>query len=146
MRIDLSLFTMKQSNKEFVYGLIGFFILVLISGLITHFKNKNLLNSHKLGTGVITDVIHLRNSGGRAFVKYRFIDLGVEYRIQESIDCLYSDNVLVYLKGRQVSIIYRPEHPKNSHLLLSFTDFKKFDIKATNYDSTIILGLNSVCK
>lgn len=140
------MYKMKHSKKEFVYTLIGFSVFVLIAGVITHSKNKNLLNSHKLGTGVITDVIHLRNSGGRAFVKYRFIDLGFEYRIQESIDCLYSDNVLGYLKGRQVSIIYRPEHPKNSHLLLSFTDFKKFDIKATNYDSTIILGLNSVCK
>lgn len=137
---------MKHSKKEFVYTLIGFSVLVLIAGIITHFKNKNLLNSHQLETGVITDVIYLRNSGGKAFVKYKFVVLGVVYRIQESIDCPYSDKVVHYLRGRQVSIIYRPQHPKNSHLLLSFAGFKKFDIKATNYDSAIIQELNSLCK
>jgi hypothetical protein len=136
----------KNIGKEYVYALLAISILILVSGIITYFRDRNLNKSHQLGKAVITDVVYHRNSGGKAFIQYKFFVMGSPYSIQESIDCPYSDKVVYYLRERQVSIVYRPENPKNSHLLLTFKDFNKYKIKPTVYDSTVIRELYSVCQ
>jgi hypothetical protein len=136
---------MKPTRKEFQYSLLAFCLFVCIAGLISFLQNRNLVHSHKRTNAVVTDVVHIRNSGGKAYIEYKFYDSLVLHSAQASIHCQLNDRLARYLRGRQISIVYRPERPGNSRPLLRLQDFHKYSIRPTAYDSSIIIGLGKVC-
>lgn len=137
---------MKPTRKELLSTLFAFGVLVGIGGIIHFLQERNLVRSHLRSDAVITEVIRLRNSGGQAFIKYRFYPTTIGQNVQSSIHCNFSDKVVSFLRGRRISIVYRPERPGNSRPLLRLEDFRKYSIQPTAYDSSIIMELKKICE
>jgi hypothetical protein len=102
-------------------------IAMLIQMRISNKKNK-LKRGGLLTTAVVTDCRLLPKNGNSLDVAYTFLFRGNDYNCETTVMGIYLLDFNSEFIGKHFPVIYLPENPKNSEILITPDRFERFGI------------------
>lgn len=122
-----------EKIKEIILGLIilGFFMYIYTGRSVYHSEEKILLDSHKLIMGRITDYGYSAGGAGAA-AEYMFKINQKKYEepFAKKLFCIrLSKEDKRIISNTDFPVIYSPENPEISRILLRSEDYRKYGVK-----------------
>ena len=139
---------MNLAMRKTLITIIGFLLFAGLILLLAYYKDYRLMKNFGTDRAIITGLGNSRNSGGRIFLKYKFVLKNRVYHGNTSFSCNRSaeKEVANYMIGKEVVVVYQSTKPTNSEILLNKTDFPKYRFQPTKADSLALSTLCSLCR
>ena len=134
--------------RKIIIPIIGFLLFGGLIVLLAYYKDYRLMKNFRTNRAIITGLGNSRNSGGRIFLKYKFVLKDRIYYGNTSFSCNRSaeEQVANYMTGKEVAVVYQSTNPRNSEILLNKTDFPKYGLQTSKTDSFSLSTLCSLCR
>lgn len=133
-------------------NIIGFTILFLAVGIglsIAYSENKSLAYHTRVTTGKITELTSFSKSL-EVFVRFKYVIGEKQYEGLRSLPLTEKDKHLIPLNklllNKTFHVVYDSTQFKNSEILLSNKQYKKYDIKLTDSTKAVVDMYEGVLK